>query len=108
MQRISRNYALKPLCRELHGVAGILTHACDETSAICSFCIPALQKFAKDLMQSQSSTSGCPEGLTLLSTSGPFSMPNKTAAFLEEPTGALRNCQCSEEEAKKIEYIKEK
>lgn len=45
-----RNYALKPRCRELQGVAGILTHACAEASAICSFWIPALQKFAKDLI----------------------------------------------------------
>ena len=46
----SRNYALKPLCRELQGLAGILTHACAEASATCSLLMPALQKFAKDLM----------------------------------------------------------
>lgn len=44
------DYALNPLCRELQGVAGTLVHACAEASAICSFCIPALQMFAKDLM----------------------------------------------------------
>lgn len=45
-----RIYALKPLCRELQGLAGMVMHACAEASAICSLCIPALQKFAKDLM----------------------------------------------------------
>lgn len=45
-----RHYALKPLCRELQGLAGILAQACAEASAICSVCIPALQMFAKDLI----------------------------------------------------------
>lgn len=43
-------YALKPLCRELQGLEGIETQACAEASAICSFFIPTLQMFAKDLI----------------------------------------------------------
>lgn len=42
--------AVKPLCRELHGPDGTLTQACADASAICSVLIPALQRFAKDLM----------------------------------------------------------
>ena len=44
------NHALNPLCSELHGPEGMLTHAWADTSAIWSFLIPALQMFAKERM----------------------------------------------------------
>lgn len=83
------------------------------------------------LRQSQSSTRGCPAGLTLVSTSGPFFMPNRSfpisfmlssicnlwdiasrtcfsaAIFLGEPWGALRNCQWSAKMKSNTKYNKQ-